>query len=54
MPEVGHKVDTEEGSGTVISIDIPNRKYIILTEDNNKLEIKLPNKCEKCEKKCSK
>lgn len=54
MPEVGHKVETKEGTGTVISIDIPNRKYVILTEDNNKIEIKLPNKCDKCEKKCSK
>lgn len=54
MPEVGQKVDTEDYKGTVISTDIPNRKYTILTEDNNKVEIKVPSKCDKCERKCNK
>ena len=29
MPEVGEKISTDFGEGTVIFIDIPNRKYIV-------------------------
>lgn len=42
LPEVGDKIKTKEVEGTVISLDIPRRKYVILTEDNNKVEIEVP------------
>lgn len=34
MPEVGDKIDTQFGEGTVIFIDIPNRKYIVNIPDH--------------------
>ncbi len=54
MPEVGNKIDNKEGKGTVISVDIPNRKYVVLTEENTKIEVTVPSKCDKCERKCNK
>ena len=42
LPEVGDKISNKEVTGTVISIDIPRRKYVIMTEDNNKIEIEVP------------
>lgn len=42
LPEVGDNIKNENESGVVISIDIPNRKYIYLTEDGNKVEVKVP------------
>ena len=42
LPEVGDKITKNEVSGTVISIDIPRRRYVILTDDNNKVEIEVP------------
>ncbi len=53
MPEVGEYVKTDNGEGNVISVDILNRKYVIKTEENEKIEIKLKNKCETCGK-CNK
>ena len=42
LPEVGDKVKYEGEEGTVISIDIPRRKYVLLTEENNKIEVEVP------------
>ena len=42
LPEVGDKISNKEVTGTVISIDIPRRKYVIMTEDNNKIAIEVP------------
>lgn len=42
LPEVGDVVKYNEEEGTVISLDIPRRKYILLTEDNNKIEVNVP------------
>ena len=40
LPEVGDKVQVEGKDATVISIDIPRQKYVVLTdEDNNKIEV---------------
>lgn len=52
MPEVGQKVDTENGKGTVFLVDIPNRRYLVNVPDYGKVEIKLPSKCDTCEKSC--
>ena len=41
LPDVGHKVKTEKGEGKVISVDIFNRKYKVLTENNNVVEVEL-------------
>lgn len=42
LPEVGDRISNKEVTGTVISIDIPRRKYVVMTEDNNKIEIEVP------------
>ena len=42
LPEVGDTVKNNNEEGTVISIDIPNRKYVFVTEDGNKIEVKVP------------
>ena len=42
LPEVGDKVKREGVEGTVISIDIPRRKYVVLTENNDKVEVNVP------------
>ena len=42
LPEVGDKIKKDGVEGTVISLDIPRRKYTILTEDSNKVEILVP------------
>ena len=42
LPEVGDKVKYNGEEGTVISLDIPRRKYVMLTEDNNKIEVVVP------------
>ena len=38
LPEVGKKVKTSDYEGKVISVDIFNRKYRVLTENNNVVE----------------
>ena len=50
LPEVGDKIKRDGVEGTVLSIDIPRRKYVVLTEDNNKVEVFVPFK-EKDEKR---
>lgn len=52
MPEVGQKVETENGPGIVFLVDIPNRRYLVNVQDYGKMEIKLPSKCDTCEKSC--
>ena len=42
LPEVGDRVKYEGEEGTVISIDIPQRKYTMLSDDNIKVEVKVP------------
>jgi len=40
LPEVGDKIKVEGKDSTVISIDIPQQKYVVLTdEDNSKIEV---------------
>ncbi len=53
MPELGSYVETENGKGNVIFIDIPNRKYIVNVENYGKVTVKLKSKCDECGK-CSK
>lgn len=50
MPEVGDAVKTDAGEGIVTSVDILNRKYTIDIENEGKKEIRLEQKCKKCEK----
>ena len=42
LPEVGDKIKYEGEEGTVISLDIPRRRYILLTENNDKIEVEVP------------
>lgn len=42
LPEVGDKMQVDDESGVVISIDIPRRKYVVMTEKNNKVEVSVP------------
>lgn len=51
LPEVGDKIKHEKDEATVINVDIPNRKYTILTESGTKEEVIVPLKCSgKCGK----
>lgn len=51
MPYNGQKIDIKEGSGTVVLVDIPNRRYIVNIPNVGKVEVKLPSKCEECEER---
>ena len=52
LPEVGDKVKVEGKDATVISIDIPRQKYIVITdEDENKIEVDAKKEKEKNENK---
>ena len=42
LPEVGDKVKYNGEEGTVITLDIPRRKYIMLTDENVKIEVIVP------------
>ncbi len=42
LPEVGDKVKNDGKEGTVLSLDIPRRKYTMLTNDNEKIEVYVP------------
>ncbi len=46
LPEVGDKVKRDGVEGTVISLDIPRRKYVVLTENEEKIEVTVPFKKE--------
>lgn len=55
LPEVGDKLHINNETQTVISIDIPNRKYVVVSENGTKEEIKIKTKCsDKCEKRRNK
>ena len=48
LPEVGDKVKVEGKDTTVISIDIPRQKYVVITdEDENKIEVDVKKQKEK-------
>ena len=52
LPEVGDKVKVEGKDATVISIDIPRQKYVVITdEDENKIEVDAKKEKEKNNKK---
>ncbi len=51
LPEVGDTVKFEDKEGTVISLDIPRRTYVMMTEENEKIEVYVPFKEKKYEKK---
>lgn len=53
MPEIGQMIMTDFGEGMVISVDILNRKYVVNISNVGKTEIKMPSKCDTCEK-CNK
>lgn len=53
LPEYGQRLENEGFKGIVTFLDIPNKKYILTSEDGEKKEFILDDKCEKCEKKCS-
>ena len=42
LPEVGDKINYNGSECTVTSLDIPRRKYTLLSEDNNKYEVEVP------------
>ena len=42
LPEVGDKVKYEGVEGTVLSLDIPGRKYVMLNDNNEKIEVYVP------------
>ena len=46
LPEVGDKIKRDGVEGTVISIDIPRRKYVVVNENNEKTEVSVPLKKE--------
>jgi cell fate regulator YaaT (PSP1 superfamily) len=50
LPEVGDKFEYENEPGTVLSIDIPNRTYVFLTDSGSKIEVKVPFKNESTKK----
>jgi len=55
LPEVGDKIKNEGVEGTVISLDIPRRKYTLLTDENEKIEVIVPfNNYEKPKRKGNK
>ena len=47
LPEVGDRVKYEGAEGTVLTLDIPGRKYVILTDENEKIEVYVPFKKKK-------
>ena len=55
LPEVGDKVKIDGEDATVISIDIPRRKYTAITEnDNNKVVVDVPEKNDRKTRKSNK
>lgn len=47
LPEVGSKIETDSGIGKVISVDIFNRKYKVLLEDNQVIDVDKNNESKK-------
>lgn len=50
MPILGKKIDTENGVGKVINVDILKRTYVVELEDKTRIEVKVPFKDDKNEK----
>ena len=42
LPEVGDRMTYDGEEGTVLSLDIPGRKYTLLTDKNEKIEVYVP------------
>lgn len=53
MPFVGDIINTDKGEGTVVSVDVLNRSYVVNVGDEGKITINLGSKCDACEK-CNK
>lgn len=53
MPLIGDKVKTEKGEGTVISVDVLKRSYVVNVEAEGKVVVNLGSKCDECGK-CNK
>ena len=47
LPEVGSKIETENGIGKVISVDVFKRKYKVLVGDNQLMEVEVGNESKK-------
>ncbi len=47
LPEVGSKIQVENGIGKVISVDVFKRKYKVLVEDNQIVEVEVGNESKK-------
>ena len=50
MPSLGEKVETEKGTGTVVSIDILKKIYVVDVPNEGRIEVTLKSKCDECEK----
>ncbi len=51
IPSIGEKVKEKDGfEGTVTSIDILNKKYIVVNNNNEFREYFIKDRCDKCEK----
>ncbi len=46
LPEVGDKINRDGVEGTVISLDIPRRKYVVVNDNDEKIEVIVPFKKE--------
>ena len=42
LPEVGDRVKNDGVEGTVLTLDIPGRKYVMLNDKNEKIEVYVP------------
>ncbi len=42
LPEVGDRITYNGEEGTVLSLDIPGRKYVMLNDKNEKIEVYVP------------
>ncbi len=47
LPDVGSKIETENGIGKVISVDVFKRKYKVLVDDNQIMEVEVGNESKK-------
>ena len=47
LPDVGSKIETENGLGKVISVDVFKRKYKVLVDDNQIMEVEVGNEGKK-------
>ena len=47
LPDVGSKIETENGMGKVISVDVFKRKYKVMVDDNQIMEVEVGNESKK-------